>query len=224
MKHIMAPSILSADYNILGEQLKISKEAGAEYVHIDVMDGMFVPNIAIGVPIISSIRKNSDLFFDVHLMIEDPIRYIDTFADAGADGITFHVEAAKDCTAVIDAIRAKGKKVGISVKPGTDLAPILPYLDKVDMVLIMTVEPGFGGQKFREDMLDKIRELRKITRERGLETDIEVDGGITLDNLGIVLDAGANVIVAGSSMFKGDLGGNIKAFVSEASGHKVGGI
>lgn len=159
MKHIMAPSILAADYRILGEQLRVLDEAGAEWVHIDVMDGMFVPNIAVGVPIISSIRKGSDRFFDVHLMIEDPIRYIDVFADAGADGITFHVEAAPDPGAVIAAIRAEGKKAGISLKPGTELASVLPYLDQVDLVLVMTVEPGFGGQAFREDMLDKIREL-----------------------------------------------------------------
>ena len=223
MKHIMAPSILAADYRILGEQLRVLDEAGAEWVHIDVMDGMFVPNIAVGVPIISSIRKGSDRFFDVHLMIEDPIRYIDVFADAGADGITFHVEAAPDPGAVIAAIRARGKKAGISLKPGTDLASVLPYLSQVDLVLVMTVEPGFGGQAFREDMLDKIRELRRACRERGLDTDIEVDGGITLGNLGAVLDAGANVIVAGSSMFRGDIGNNVKDFTAEAGNHPVGG-
>jgi len=223
VKHIMAPSILAADYRILGEQLRVLDEAGAEWVHIDVMDGMFVPNIAVGVPIISSIRKGSDRFFDVHLMIEDPIRYIDVFADAGADGITFHVEAAPDPGAVIAAIRAEGKKAGISLKPGTELASVLPYLDQVDLVLVMTVEPGFGGQAFREDMLDKIRELRRSCREKGLDTDIEVDGGITLGNLGAVLDAGANVIVAGSSMFRGDIGKNVKDFTAEAGKHPVGG-
>ena len=223
MKHIMAPSILAADYRILGEQLRVLDEAGAEWVHIDVMDGMFVPNIAVGVQIISSIRKGSERFFDVHLMIEDPIRYIDVFADAGADGITFHVEAAPDPEAVIAAIRAKGKKAGISLKPGTDLASVLPYLSQVDLVLVMTVEPGFGGQAFREDMLDKIRELRRVCREKGLDTDIEVDSGITLGNLGAVLDAGANVIVAGSSMFRGDIGKNVKDFTAEAGKHPVGG-
>ena len=210
MKHIMAPSILAADYRILGEQLRVLDEAGAEWVHIDVMDGMFVPNIAVGVPIISSIRKGSDRFFDVHLMIEDPIRYIDVFADAGADGITFHVEAAPDPGAVIAAIRAKGKKAGISLKPGTDLASVLPYLPE-------TIRAGSVQE------LEKIRELRRSCREKGLDTDIEVDGGITLGNLGAVLDAGANVIVAGSSMFRGDIGKNVKDFTAEAGKHPVGG-
>ncbi len=202
--NILSPSILAADFNKLGQQIADVQKAGAPYLHVDVMDGMFVPSISFGMPVIKSIRKNTDMIFDVHLMIVDPIRYIGEFAEAGADIITFHLEAAPDCFAVIDRIRSFNKKVGITIKPATRVEELIPYLDKVDMILIMTVEPGFGGQPFIEESYDKIRALRKLLNERGLDTDIEVDGGITFDNLGRVIEAGANVIVAGSTVFRGD--------------------
>jgi ribulose-phosphate 3-epimerase len=214
MNNILSPSILSADFTILGQQIKEVDEAGARYIHIDVMDGMFVPSISYGMPVIKSIRKVTDKFFDVHIMIMDPIRYIEDFIEAGADGITFHLEAAQDPQAVIDKIHSLGKKAGISIKPKTPVSALLPYLDKVDMILVMTVEPGFGGQSFIPECGDKVRELRKILDERGIATDIEVDGGIYLENLKSILDAGANVIVSGSGIFKGDIAENVKKFIA----------
>ena len=214
MDNILSPSILSADFSILGSQIKEADEAGARYIHIDVMDGMFVPSISYGMPVIKSIRKVTDRFFDVHLMIMDPIRYIDEFVEAGADGITFHLEAAEDPQAVIDKIHSLGKRAGISVKPATPVEALLPYLDKVEMILVMTVEPGFGGQSFIPDCGEKVKVLRGILNERGLNTDIEVDGGIYLDNLKDILDAGANVIVSGSGIFKGNITENVKGFLA----------
>ena len=215
MKRILAPSILSADFGILASDISEVKKGGAQWLHVDVMDGMFVPNISLVLPVIESIRKHSDLFFDVHLMIEKPERYISRFADAGADMITFHYEATEDPEGVIRQIRDCGKKVGISVKPGTPLDTILPLLDQVDMVLIMTVEPGFGGQGYISAMTEKICSLRKICDERGLDMDIEVDGGIKQDNVHVVLEAGANVIVAGSAVFGGDIYGKTAAFMEK---------
>ena len=211
--NILSPSILSADFTILGDELKTIDEAGSEYIHIDVMDGIFVPSISYGMPVIKSIRKATKKVFDVHLMITEPERYINEFVESGADIITFHVEATKDPDKVIDMIHEKGLKAGISVKPKTPLEAIEPYLGKIDMLLIMSVEPGFGGQAYIEGSTEKIRAAREMVKAHGLNTDIQVDGGINLRNLPEVLEAGANIIVAGSSVFKGDVAGNVKAFL-----------
>ena len=211
--NILSPSILSADFTILGDELKTIDEAGSEYIHIDVMDGIFVPSISYGMPVIKSIRKATKKVFDVHLMITEPERYINEFVESGADIITFHVEATKDPDKVIDMIHEKGLKAGISVKPKTPLEAIETYLEKIDMLLIMSVEPGFGGQAYIEGSTEKIRAAREMVKAHGLNTDIQVDGGINLQNLPEVLEAGANIIVAGSSVFKGDVAGNVKAFL-----------
>lgn len=211
--NILSPSILSADFTILGDELRCIDEAGSEYIHIDVMDGIFVPSISYGMPVIKSIRKATKKVFDVHLMITEPERYINEFVESGADIITFHVEATKDPDKVIDMIHEKGLKAGISVKPKTPLEAIEPYLEKIDMLLIMSVEPGFGGQAYIEGSTEKIRAAREMVKAHGLNTDIQVDGGINLQNLPEVLEAGANIIVAGSSVFKGDVAGNVKAFL-----------
>ena len=210
MKTIISPSILAADFNILGEQIQEVEKSGAEYLHIDVMDGMFVPSISFGMPVIASIRKNSGLVFDVHLMIEEPIRYIEEFAKLGADSITFHLEAAGErIKETIDKIHALGCKVGLSIKPATPITALLPYLESVDMILIMTVEPGFGGQKYIQASTQKIKDLRGVLTEKGLPLDIQVDGGITAENIFEVTQAGANVIVAGSAVFRGNITQNI---------------
>lgn len=208
----LAPSMLSADFNRLGEQLQEIERAGNEWLHVDVMDGQFVPSISFGMPVIASIRKESNLFFDVHLMVTEPIRYIQEFADCGADMLTIHVEACEDVVRTIEKIRECGCKAGITLNPGTPLAEITPFLDLVDMVLIMSVNPGFGGQKYIESSTGKIAELREILDERKLHVDIEVDGGINDETLPVVLDAGANIIVAGSAVFQGDIAANVRKF------------
>lgn len=212
--NILSPSILAADFRTLGEQIREAEASGAQYLHVDVMDGIFVPSISFGMPVIRSIRKGSNLFFDVHLMIEKPERYIGEFADCGADLINFHLEATEDVPGVIEAIRGLGKKVGITIKPATPAVAVRPWLGLVDMVLVMTVEPGFGGQKLMPDCLDKVREIRRMADAGGWQTDVEVDGGITADNVHLALEAGANVIVAGSAVFRGDVAANVRALLA----------
>ena len=208
---ILSPSMLSADFTLLGEQIKEVEAAGAEYLHVDVMDGIFVPSISFGMPVIASIRKASNILFDVHLMIDRPERYIEEFVKAGADIITFHLEATDCPKEVIDKIHSLGKKAGMSIKPGTPVESILPYVDMLDMVLIMSVEPGFGGQSYIPESTERIRQTRKLLTEQGLDIDLQVDGGISAENVGMVLEAGANVIVAGSAIFRGSITENIKA-------------
>ena len=208
----LSPSILSADFAKLGDQIRCLDEAGTEYIHIDVMDGLFVPSISFGFPIIESIRPLTKKVFDVHLMIQEPIRYIERFAKAGADIITVHEEACSDLQATIDKIKASGCKVGVTIKPATPVSVLYPYLDQLDMVLIMTVEPGFGGQKYIEATTEKICELKSAITSRGLQIDIEVDGGINKDTIHTVLKAGANVIVGGTAVFRGDIEKNVKEF------------
>lgn len=212
--NILSPSILSADFTKLGEEIETIDNAGAEYIHVDVMDGMFVPSISYGMPVIKSIRKSTGKVFDVHLMISEPIRYIADFAVSGADMITVHVEACSDVVATIEKIREYKLKVGITLNPDTPVSAIKPYLNRVDMVLIMSVNPGFGGQKFITSSVDKIKEVKRLRDELNLSYDIEVDGGINIDNLATVLEAGANVIVAGSAIFRGDAAENVKKFKS----------
>ena len=212
--NILSPSILSADFTKLGEEIETIDNAGAEYIHVDVMDGMFVPSISYGMPVIKSIRKSTGKVFDVHLMISEPIRYIADFAASGADMITVHVEACSDVVATIEKIREYKLKVGITLNPDTPVSAIKPYLNRVDMVLIMSVNPGFGGQKFITSSVDKIKEVKRLRDELNLSYDIEVDGGINIDNLATVLEAGANVIVAGSAIFRGDAAENVKKFKS----------
>lgn len=212
--NILSPSILSADFTKLGEEIETIDNAGAEYIHVDVMDGMFVPSISYGMPVIKSIRKSTGKVFDVHLMISEPIRYIADFAASGADMITVHVEACSDVVATIEKIRDYKLKVGITLNPDTPVSAIKPYLNRVDMVLIMSVNPGFGGQKFITSSVDKIKEVKRLRDELNLSYDIEVDGGINIDNLATVLEAGANVIVAGSAIFRGDAAENVKKFKS----------
>ena len=207
---ILAPSMLSADFKILGEELKTVEQNGAQYIHFDVMDGMFVPSLSFGPGILQSIRPASTLVHDVHLMIEEPIRYVEAFAKASADIITVHLEACKDVDATIAKIREYGCKVGLSIKPKTPVSALEPYLEKIDMILIMSVEPGFGGQKFIPSSLEKIAQCKKLLEEKGLKRDIQVDGGIYTHNVEEVLKAGANVIVAGSAVFNGDTAKNTR--------------
>ena len=211
---ILAPSMLAADFKQLGNEIKLIEDNGAKYLHFDVMDGIFVPSISFGMPVLESIRPATNLVCDVHLMITEPIRYIEAFKKAGADLITIHLEACEDVNATIEKIRECGCKVGLSISPDTPVSALESYVDKVDMVLIMSVYPGFGGQKFIPESLDKIRELKAMLDEKNLEVDIQVDGGIYTSNVEEVLKAGANIIVAGSAIFRGDVAQNTKDMLS----------
>lgn len=203
---LVAPSVLAADFSKLGEEIARIEKAGCDMIHLDIMDGHFVPNLTFGPAIVAAVRKFSSLTFDAHLMVSHPLRFVEPFAKAGADHITFHVEANDDPQEVIDAIRKAKCSVGICLKPKTQPESILPYLDKVDMILIMTVEPGFGGQSFMHDMVPKIRTVAELVGKSGHRVHIQVDGGIDGDNVGIVAAAGANVMVAGTSVFKNPAG------------------
>ena len=207
---ILAPSMLAADFKKLGEELKAIEDNGAKYLHFDVMDGIFVPNISFGVPVLASIRSATKMVCDAHPMITEPIRYIEAFKKAGADLITIHLEACEDVDATIAKIREHEMKVGISICPDTPVSSLERYLDKVDMVLIMSVHPGFGGQSFIPASLDKIRELKAMVEEKNLSIDIQVDGGIGINNVEEVVKAGANIIVAGSAVFRGDAAQNTR--------------
>lgn len=213
MQNILAPSILSADFKVLGDQIRQTEEAGAGYIHFDVMDGIFVPSISFGMPVLSSIRGLTGQVMDVHLMVTEPVRYVKQFAECGADIITVHFEACEDLGATLEAIHACGVKAGISIKPGTPVESLVPYLEQTEMFLIMSVEPGFGGQAFIPESLERIRTLRDMLEEKGIEKDIEVDGGIYHSNVAEVLKSGANVIVSGSGVYKGDIRENTTGFM-----------
>ncbi|MDO4438298.1 MAG: ribulose-phosphate 3-epimerase [Eubacteriales bacterium] len=209
----LSPSILSSDFSRLGEEVALCEREGAQYIHIDVMDGMFVPNITLGAPVVKSIRKCSNAIFDVHLMVEDPGRYISDFAKAGADIITVHYEATKHIDRVIQQIHEEGKKAGIALNPGTPVSVLEDILSDLDMVLIMSVNPGFGGQKFIPYVLNKIRNIKIMSELKNPSLEIEVDGGVSFENINEIIEAGANVFVAGSSVFNGDASKNIKHFL-----------
>ena len=213
MNYVLSPSILAADFKVLGQEMKKTEENGAAYIHFDVMDGMFVPSISFGMPVLASIHDATEQFMDAHLMVQEPIRYVEAFQKAGADYVTVHLEACEDVKTTLDKIHACGMKAGLAVNPETDVKELVPYLEDVEMILIMSVHPGFGGQKFIPESLDKIRAVRAMLNEKNLEIDIQVDGGIYVENVREVLDAGANVIVAGSAVFRGDAGENTAKFM-----------
>ena len=219
MKKIqISPSILSADFSQLGNEIKRLEEGGADFIHVDVMDGHFVPNLTIGPPVIKALKKNCSLKFDVHLMISPVHKYIEAYSDAGADIITIHPEATNDLSASIQKIKDLGKKVGVSLNPKTKISVIRNYLNKIDLVLIMSVNPGFGGQKFMPEVLEKIKELKSIQKKQNIDFDIEIDGGINFENSKIVIEAGANILVSGTTIFKsnnGDIKKNIDLLKSK---------
>lgn len=213
MMNKLAPSILAADFSILGEQIKKVESAGAEYLHIDVMDGSFVPSISFGLPLISSIRKSTGLTFDVHLMVTEPERFVDQFADAGANILTVHQEACTHLNRTLKHIKERGVKTGVALNPATDISTLKYVLNYVDMILVMSVNPGFGGQEFIPETLEKLKDVKNMVKASGRDIDIEVDGGITPKNVDTILKAGANVIVSGSSVFRGNITDNVKNFL-----------
>ena len=221
----LSPSILAADFNRLGEQIRIVQDCGSQALHFDVMDGLFVPSISFGMPVLASIRKETDLFLDVHLMIREPVRYIREFTESGADLITVHYEACSDVAATLRAIREAGVKVGMSIRPETPVSVLRPFVKSLDLILIMSVNPGFGGQTLMEGTYDKLRELRAMMAEnRGSFSDgqcprVEVDGGINLTNVAGLLEAGADTIVTGSAVFRGDIADNTRQFMAILSGN-----
>lgn len=211
----ISPSVLACDFNNFGSEIKKVTNAGAQYIHLDVMDGHFVPNISFGIPVVEAARKITDSVLDVHLMISHPEKYIKAFSDAGADIITFHYEATNEPSKLIDLIHSLGKKAGVSIKPATPSFVLEPLMNKIDLVLIMTVEPGFGGQKIIDACIDKVREVSGMAQKLGVNPEIEVDGGITPENVHLLKENGANVIVAGSAVFKSESPESVIAALKE---------